>query len=90
MRVLLTGIGGSIGCHVMAHIFEHTDWTITGIDSFRHKGITDKIETFLNVKPEWRERLSIFTHDLTAPISRILRNYIGHVDYVISMAAMSM
>lgn len=89
MRVLLTGIGGSIGCHVMAHIFTETDWEIIGIDSFRHRGITDKVGYFLNNHPEWRDRLTVFTHDLTAPISKIMIAQIGHVDYIINMASLS-
>lgn len=87
--VLLTGIGGSIGCHMMAHIFHDTNWTICGIDSFRHKGLTDRVEQMLCTHPEWRSRLRIYTHDLTAPISNILAKKIGHVDYVINMAARS-
>ena len=88
-RVLLTGIGGSIGCHMMARIFGSTDWEIVGIDSFRHKGLTDRIDYFIDQYPEWKSRLQIFTHDLTAPISDILLSRIGHVDYIISMAALS-
>jgi len=89
MRVLLTGIGGSIGCHVMAYIFAATDWDIVGIDSFRHKGLTDRIEVFLQAAPEWRHRLTLFTHDLTAPISEVLTRKMGRIDYIISMASRS-
>lgn len=88
-NVLLTGIGGSIGCHVMAHIFEYTDWNVTGIDSFRHKGLTDRINEFLTIKPEWSSRLRIFTHDLTAPISDVLANRIGRISYILNLAALS-
>lgn len=42
-RVLLTGVGGSIGCHVLIHLLHNTDWIITGLDSFRHKGLTDRV-----------------------------------------------
>jgi len=89
MRVLLTGIGGSIGCHTMARIFGQTDWEIVGIDSFRHKGLTDRITYFLDEHPDWSKRLKILQHDLTAPISDIMVDKIGHIDYVISMAALS-
>lgn len=87
--LLLTGIGGSIGCHTMAHIFHNTDWNIVGIDSFRHKGLTDRVEEILIHHPDWRARLKLFTHDLTAPISQILINKIGPVDYIINMASLS-
>lgn len=88
-RVLLTGIGGSIGCHTMAHFFHNTDWHIVGIDSFRHKGWTDRVQNVLDSHCEWRERLTLLTHDLCAPFSPLLKLFIGDVDYIISMAALS-
>lgn len=88
-RLLLTGIGGSIGCHFMAHIFHNTDWDVIGIDSFRHKGWTDRVKLMMESHPDWEPRLKIFTHDLAAPMSPLLKNKIGHIDYLISMASLS-
>ena len=88
-RLLLTGLPGSIGIHVFAHLCHNTDWDVVGIDSFRHKGLTDRVSYMLNAHPEWRERLTIFTHDLIAPISPMLRGKIGKVDYIINMASLS-
>ena len=84
-HVLVTGCGGSIGCHVMEHLLERTDWNIIGIDSFRHKGLSDRLHSKIYQSP----RVRIFTHDLTAPISRILVHKIGRVDYIINLAAIS-
>ena len=88
-RLLLTGIGGSIGCHTMRHILQNTDWDVVGIDSFRHKGLTDRVEVMLNAHPEDRARVKIFTHDITAPFSEMLINKIGKIDYIISMGSLS-
>lgn len=88
-RVLLTGIGGSIGCHFFAHIMHNTDWHVVGVDSFRHKGWTDRVAYMLESHPDWKERLTMVTHDLTAPISPILANKIGEIDYIINMASLS-
>lgn len=88
-RVLLTGIGGSIAAHFLAHIFHNTDWEIVGIDSFRHKGWTDRVKFMLDEHPEWKERLHVFTHDLSAPFSPLLKKKLGHIDYIISMASLS-
>lgn len=88
-RVLLTGLGGSIAAHFLAHIFHNTDWEIVGIDSFRHKGWTDRIKVMLDGHPDWKQRLTVITHDLMAPISPIMREKIGHIDYVINMASLS-
>jgi dTDP-glucose 4,6-dehydratase len=43
-RVLLTGGGGAIGAHVLAHLLEHTDWDVVVLDSFRHRGYRDRID----------------------------------------------
>ena len=88
-RVLLTGVGGSIGSHTLAHILHNTDWEVIGTDSFRHKGWTDRVTEVMRDHPEWNERLTVITHDLTAPFSELTKKKIGHVDYIISMAALS-
>lgn len=88
-KILLTGVGGSIGVHFMAHIFQNTDWEIVGTDSFRHKGETDRVNEYLKARPEWKKRLTIVTHDLTAPFSELTKKQIGKIDYVISMASLS-
>ncbi len=87
--VLITGIGGSIGAHMLKYVLEMTDWNVVGIDSFRHKGLTDRIYEVLKYRlPE--ERVMIYTHDLTAPISPALAAKIGrNVDYIINLASNS-
>lgn len=88
-RVILSGIGGSIAVHFLAHIFHNTDWEIVGIDSFRHRGWTDRVRFMFENHPDWIPRTKIITHDLTAPFSPILKEKIGHIDYIISMASLS-
>jgi dTDP-glucose 4,6-dehydratase len=88
-RVILTGISGSIGCHFFAHIMHNTDWHVIGISSFRHKGWSDKVSQAFIDHPEWQERLTMITHDLIGPMSELTKKRIGHVDYIINMAALS-
>ena len=88
-RLLLTGVGGSIGCHTLIHFLHNTDWHIIGTDSFRHKGWMDRVTEVLKEHPEYKERVTIITHDLLAPFSEFSKKKIGHVDYIISMAALS-
>ena len=88
-RVLVTGCGGSISAHLLAHIFHNTDWEVVGTDSFRHKGWHDRIQVLLDNHPDWRERLTVVTHDLTAPFSPLTKKKIGHIDYIINMASLS-
>lgn len=88
-RVLLTGIAGSIGIHVFAHICHNTDWEVVGIGSFRHKGLVDRIVEITGDHPEWLKRLKMVTHDLSAPISPLTREKIGKIDYIINLASLS-
>ncbi len=88
-RLLLTGFAGSIGCHTLAHVMHNTDWHVVGMDSFRHHGWTDKVNQMLQAHPDWVDRLTVITHDLTAPISPVMVKKIGHIDYIINMASLS-
>lgn len=88
-RLLLTGIGGSIGIHTFAHVMHNTDWHVIGVDSFRHKGWTDRVAKMLSYHPDWSDRLTLVTHDLVAPFSEMTKRKIGFVDYIISMASLS-
>lgn len=88
-RVLVTGFAGSIGTHVMCHIFTNTDWEIVGTDSLRHKGLADRVAMVLEAHPDWRSRLQVITHDLTAPFSAMTIEKMGRIDYVINLASLS-
>lgn len=86
---LVTGIGGNIGAHLMAHIFTNTDWEIVGLDSFRQKGDKSRIDDFCADHPSWKSRLTLFQTDLCCPISEKLRQDMGHIDYILHLAAIS-
>lgn len=86
-RVLLTGIGGFISAHLMQHIFENTDWDVVGIDSWRHMGTPERVEQVLSKNPEWRKRLTVITHDLSAPFPRRTKARIGRCDYIFNVAS---
>lgn len=88
-KVLLTGIGGSIGCHTFAHIMDTTDWFVVGVDSFQHKGLETRIKEMIDHHPDWADRLLVLTHDLTIPFSKEQRDQIGSIDYIINMASLS-
>jgi dTDP-glucose 4,6-dehydratase len=88
-RVLLTGGGGAIGAHFIAHFMQNTDWEVVVLDSFRHKGYRDRIKSVCKTNPEWWSRISIIHTDLVCPISKALRLQIGNVNYILHLAAMS-
>lgn len=88
-RVLVTGVGGSIGCHLMHHILKNTDWEVVGIDSFQHKGLVERITEMMENHIENWKRLKILTHDLTKPFPKGLKKSIGKIDYIINLASLS-
>ncbi len=88
-RLLLTGIAGSIGIHTLAHLMRNTDWEVVGVDSFNHRGWSDRLSNHFKAHPEDVARTTIITHDLTAPFSELTKKKIGKIDYIISMASLS-
>lgn len=89
--VLITGAGGAIGCHVLAHLMHHTDWEIIAVDSFRseHRGYFDRVTRMCKDHPEWKKRIAVMTHDLTTPFTSREVESLGHIDYVINLASRS-
>lgn len=88
-RALVSGAGGAIGIHMLAHIMHNTDWNVLATDSFRHKGDFDRLALLSADHPEWRERISILTHDLNAPFTSREIQDMGTVDYIINLASIS-
>lgn len=88
-KLLLTGISGFVGAHILEHVLTHTDWQVVGIASWRHKGTPERIEEVLSGSVGWRERVTIITHDLVAPIPERTAQRIGQCDYIIHAAAES-
>lgn len=85
-RVLVSGIGGFIGSHFLSHILVNTDWNVIGIDSWNHKGISERVCDSKHYEDN-KHRVKIFTHDLNAPMSDILIDKIGKVDYIVNFAS---
>lgn len=88
-RVLITGAGGFMGSHVLRHILVNTDWDVVLLDSFRHRGKTDRIASQLEGIPNALGRVIVITHDLKAPISEQMSLKIGDIDYVLNIASES-
>lgn len=89
MKVLLTGAGGSIGVHFIAHIMHNTDWNIIALDSFRHKGDFDRIIRVCRNHKDWKDRIEILTHDLIAPFTSRQIRKLNDIDYIINLASLS-
>lgn len=87
-KVLITGVGGFVGHHTAEHFLKNTDFDIVGIDSWKHRGDGLRLRHLVQ-DPAWRERLKIYTHDLTSPISPRLMEEVGQVDFVLNIASES-
>lgn len=85
---LVSGAGGFIGSHFIAHILVNTDWNIIGIDSWNHKGISERLTDSIHYQKN-KDRVKIYTHDLNAPISSILTEKLGSIDYIVNFASQS-
>lgn len=87
-RALITGIGGFVGSHLLEHILVNTDWEVVGISSWRHKGEPYRVLDSEHYQKN-KKRVTILTHDLTAPITPDVAGRIGHVDYIFNLASES-
>ena len=86
MRVLLTGADGFIGSHCLEHLLTKTDFDITCICSWAHDGIPERISDSTYFQ-EHKKRVVHYTHDLSTPISQILKQRLGQIDHIIHFAA---
>lgn len=93
-RILLTGIGGFIGAHVLKYILEHTDWDVIGLErwnpQYKSQGSRLK-EALADLNPEQLSRLNLIDWDLTWPFDSAITAKIfeKQVDIIISMASNS-
>lgn len=88
-KLLLTGISGFAGTHILEHILTNTDWKVIGIASWKHKGTPERLEQVLKDKPKWKDRVEIITHDLISPIPELTKKRIGKCDYILNVASES-
>ena len=85
-RILLTGISGFIGHHILTYFLQRTDWDIVGVASWQHKGLPSRI--FDNpVYQENKHRVTVITHDLTTPWTGAVKKEIGQVEYIFNLAS---
>lgn len=86
-RVLLTGASGFFGSHLLRHLLVNTDWEFVCPCSWSHKGTPERVEGAINGID--KSRVTIITHDLTAPFTDVTKKRIGHIDYILNIASNS-
>lgn len=88
-HLFLTGASGFVGATVLEHVLTHTDWHVTAPVSYRHHGDGVRITDVLDRHPRRRARVTVIAHDLALPITPLLADRIGPVDYVWNIASES-
>lgn len=84
--VLVTGVGGFVGSHVVEQLLTVTDWHVIGIDSFAHNGEFVRLLEALGYDTS---RVTAIVHDLNAPLSSAMIRRLAGVDYVVNVASRS-
>ncbi len=92
MRVILTGVGGFIGAHVVRWILQNTDWDLVGIESWRpqHVNSSKRLQDAMSdLTYEQRSRFTVhrwdLTHEFTTPILNQI--FCKETDVIVSMAS---
>jgi dTDP-glucose 4,6-dehydratase len=83
--ILVTGAAGFIGHHFCEHILKNTDWNIVVLDRLDYASMG--YDRLRDIEVFDDKRVKIFTWDLCLPISENLEKEIGHIDYIVHMAA---
>lgn len=86
-RVLLTGAAGFFGSHLLRHLMVNTDWEFICPCSWQHKGTPERLENAIAGMD--KNRVTVITHDLTAPFTEITKKRIGKVDMILNIASNS-
>lgn len=87
-KILITGAGGAIGCHVLNKVLQETVWDVVITDSYRHKGDFDRVATILDGL-DVSNRVTQLVHDLQTPFSTREIEDLKGVDYIINLASLS-
>ncbi len=87
-RILITGACGFIGHHFVEHTFKNTDWEIVALDRLDGAATYGRF-TDMDTWDIYKSRIKFVWHDLKAPINEFIKREIGHIDYIVHLAASS-
>lgn len=85
-RVLVTGGAGFIAHHFVKKIIDETDWDIVCLDRLDFSGDLNRLSEIIEETQD-RQRIQVVHHDLRAEINDSVASRIGHIDYIVHIAA---
>jgi dTDP-glucose 4,6-dehydratase len=85
MKILITGGAGFIASHFIDHTLKTTDWDIVVLDKFTYA--SNGLQRLKEIGAYDNPRVRIHVADVSKPLGNCLENEIGHVDYLLHMAA---
>ncbi len=88
-KIILSGASGFIASHALEYFLEKTDWHIVVPCSWKHKGTPERILEIFTRHPEYEERVTVITHDLTVPFTDHTISNLGEIEYIINFASES-
>jgi len=89
-RILVTGGAGFIAHHVIDLFLKTTDWEIVSLDRLDYSGNLNRLHNLISQhSKEDQKRVKIVWHDLKSEISDLTKNFIGHIDVIMHLAASS-
>ena len=85
IKILITGAAGFIGSHVVEHLLKNTDWQMELVDKLSYS--SSGMDRLHDIQAFDEKRCRMFTTDISQPIPVGLEREIGHIDYILHMAA---
>ena len=87
-NVLITGGAGFIAHHLIYYLLNNTDWNIVSLDRLDYSGNLNRLDHIMSQFSENdRKRVKIIYHDLKAELNPWIASDIGHVNYILHLAA---
>jgi len=84
--ILITGIAGFFGHHLLEHILKDTDWNVIGLEGINYAGNLGRVKD-IGIFTENEHRVKFVWHDLRSSFNDTVINQIGQVDYIVHLAA---
>lgn len=85
MKILITGGAGFIASHLIDHVLQHTDLEVVVLDKFTYA--SNGLKRLKEIGAYDNPRVRIHVADCARPLGKCLEKEIGHVDFLLHMAA---